>query len=423
MKGTEFKSDISREIPDTLLLDEVRIRQILINLVGNALKFTSQGHVKISVYCRQKPSQVSPRQRSRWEIPDSVNIVFEVEDTGIGIPEDQQELIFENFRQQDGQATRKYGGTGLGLAITKKLTELMEGEISVESEVGRGSIFRVVFPDVRVGIELDTAGDFSEQDEIHSVIRFGPADILVVDDIRFNREIIRAYLKDAPFSITEAKNGEQALALLVSHQNRDIPHFSFSKPDLILMDLRMPGKNGYEVTRIIRNNDELKHIPVIAVTASAMKETEEEVSPLCDGYLRKPFSRSELLAEIRKHLPHTVEDARTGPEEKAAAWERGSGEAISPEIVSRLRELIQILENEFVAKWEEIRETLIFDEIEDFTKWVNEHGMKYACLPVTVWSETVNRQMENFDMDALPGTFAKFPEIIEELRKITDAGS
>ncbi len=417
-KGIEFKSDVSQEINRELLLDAVRIRQILINLRGNAIKFTSQGYVKVSVKSYQL-SPVSEELSCRGqdsEVPDKADVVFEVEDTGIGIPHDHQELIFENFRQQDGQATRKYGGTGLGLAITKKLAELMNGEISVESEVGRGSIFRIIFSNVSVVGELKAAEISSESDEIHSEIEFRPAAIMVVDDVRFNREIIKGYLKKAPFSITEAENGEEALALLGSRQSHEpASHFS-----LILMDMRMPGKSGYEVTEIIKNDDALKDIPVIAVTGSAMKETEGNLRYLCDGYVGKPFSKAELISELKKHLPHTVKQ-RLSVAEKGTAEETVSGETISPEAAARLPELIQILENEFIAKWEDIRETLIFDEVGEFAKQVKAQGTKYACGSLTNWGETVIRQMQNFDMESLAVTFEKFPEIIRTLRKIADS--
>jgi len=246
---------------------------------------------------------------------------LEVKDTGVGIPEDQQELIFENFRQQDGQATRKYGGTGLGLAITKRLVELMNGEISVESEVGRGSLFRVVFSETEVAEDYDITENFPESAEIH--IRFEPAMILLVDDVHYNRELVKGYLEETPFSIIEAENGDEALALLGIREDENLPHSSLltpyaSLPDLILMDLRMPGKSGYEVTDIIKNDDRLKQIPVIAVTASAMKETEEKVKLLCDGYVRKPFGKTELISELKKHLPHTPEKAEPAAEDEAA---------------------------------------------------------------------------------------------------------
>jgi signal transduction histidine kinase len=162
-KGLFFKSDINETVPETLLLDEARIRQILINLVGNAVKFTHRGGVEVRV--RGEGSGL------RGQIADNavhfslLTLIIEIADTGIGIPEDQLEVIFEKFRQQDGQSTRKYGGAGLGLAITKKLTEMMNGSISVQSRVGKGSVFRIVFSGVQAVSDLGVADKSGEAEK------------------------------------------------------------------------------------------------------------------------------------------------------------------------------------------------------------------------------------------------------------------
>jgi signal transduction histidine kinase len=149
-KGLNFQVIADKNIPAKLFLDESRIRQILTNLIGNALKFTKHGYVKVFTRCQDEAEETL--QTPGWE--RRVSLIFEVEDTGIGIPKDQQGIIFEKFRQQDGQTTRKYGGTGLGLAITKRLIEMMDGTVSLESEIGQGSIFRILLPNVSVAEEL-----------------------------------------------------------------------------------------------------------------------------------------------------------------------------------------------------------------------------------------------------------------------------
>ena len=152
-KGMIFQWDISDQMPNSLLLDKIRIRQILVNLVGNAIKFTEQGHVKVRVACQFS------------DTPDKADVMFEVEDTGIVIPEAHQDMIFEKFYQQDGQKTRKYGGTGLGLAIIQRLARLMNGTISLQSTLGQGSIFQVILSDVKVIRISDTARVSSEMGE------------------------------------------------------------------------------------------------------------------------------------------------------------------------------------------------------------------------------------------------------------------
>ncbi|MCP4113702.1 MAG: response regulator [Desulfobacteraceae bacterium] len=407
-KGIDFKSYVSDRIPAGLLLDEVRIRQILINLVGNAVKFTSQGYVKLSLCC--KDDDVDKNTHAGIKA-DSVSIVFEVEDTGVGIPKDHQEIIFENFQQQNGRKSRKYGGSGLGLAITKKLVRMMDGELSFKSEPGRGTSFRVVLHDVEV---VDTSCiSVKSSDPEKNQVEFEPATILVVDDIYYNRELVKGYLENIPFSIIEAVNSEQALTLLGRQQDQNGYTFPISRPDLILTDMKIPGKNGCELAEIIKNDCELKEIPLIVVTASAMKQGEENIKYLCDGYVRKPFGRTDLISELRKHLPHTVK-----PDTAECPEKNGQSETLSPEAIDMLPELIQVLKNEFTAPWEDIRETLFIDEVEEFADQVKEQGEKYSCVSLVKWSEKVIRLMKSYDMEALSAMFGKFPEIIQKLETL-----
>ncbi len=411
-KGIEFISDISPDVPEGLLLDEIRIRQILINLMGNAVKFTHHGYVRIGVKGSEQLSVIS------YPSNPSFTLIIEVEDTGIGIPEDQQNVIFEKFRQQDGQSTRKYGGTGLGLAITKRLTEIMNGTVSVESKVGKGSIFRVILSDVSVVKETAKFENISESDEKH--ISFEPATILIVDDVLLNRKLLIKYLEEFHFSIFEAESGETALAMLgIKGYKENLQGFRNHKapvmPDLILMDLKMSGKDGYEITQIIKKNDRLKHIPVIAVTASAVKEIEDRIKTIFDCYIWKPFDKKILITALKKCLPYSA--AGSSLRFEPTSEESISDESLSPEALARIPELIQYMESGLKEKWTDIKETLIFDEVEDFAGLIKEQGEKYSRMSLINWSESVLRYMHSFDMAALSGIFEKFPEIIEELKK------
>src|SRR3989442_13005967 len=310
-KGVALFTEIDSNLPRGLMLDEVRLRQVLFNVVGNALKFTERGHVKIRAgaeYRARMPTSASVTTEEAADVgirapllqdgdastPDEadetrVNLFLEVEDTGIGIPEDQQETIFGAFSQVSGQSTRKFGGTGLGLAITKRLTEMMMGAITVRSELGKGSTFRFVFPNVAITELAETSavvgggdGDFSQ---------FQPATILVADDVALNRTLLAGYFEGTPHKLIIATNGREALELA----ERD-------RPDLILMDMRMPELNGYDTTQLLKANTALKHIPVIAVTASSFREEEARARTVCEGFIRKPFNRAELIAELRRFL-------------------------------------------------------------------------------------------------------------------------
>ena len=281
-KGLTFTIEYRSEIPEALILDENRLRQILINLIGNAVKFTDEGHIKVGV---EFPG---PAREQRG----LVDFIFSVEDTGIGIPEDYRQSIFSAFSQVAGKKYDHVGGTGLGLAITRRLIDLMGGNISVDSDEDQGTTFRVVFKDV----EMSTASVLNRElrEEVgFERIDFDKCTILVVDDISFNREIIADYLHAFGFVLLEAENGRLAVEMARQHY-----------PQLILMDMKMPVMNGYEATSIIKAEEKLKDIPIIAVTASAMKEDEEILETLCDGYLKKPINKNILVSKIMEFLPH-----------------------------------------------------------------------------------------------------------------------
>ncbi len=393
-KGVTFKSETDKNIPGAFLLDEIRIRQVLINLIGNAIKFTSEGYVKVSVYENLEGFE------DLQDLQGITNLVFDIEDTGIGIPKGQQELIFESFRQQDGQKARKYGGTGLGLAITERLIKMMNGTISVQSEVNQGTTFRIVFFDVEVVRESDITWDSPEAEDIH--VEFEQAEIMVVDDIDYNRELVKGYLEATDFTIIEANSGEFALDLLGTE-----------KPDLILMDIRMPGKTGYEVTETIKKSDELKHIPVIALTASVMKEEEKQIVRLFDGYLRKPLSKKQLISELKRFLPHRIED--TGNSFKQFT---GTEETIMDEAKAHLPEIIKKLETSFMPRWKELSDMLIMDDIEIFAGELKDIALEYKIGFLTEYSEMLCNQAQTYDVDVVEKIVAEFPLIIDKIKKI-----
>ena len=273
--------DIEPALPKGLLLDKKRLSQVIINLVGNAVKFTDKGFIKLTV------------QQIPLNTKDCINLFISIADTGIGIPKDQYESIFEPFITQNGQDDYKYQSKGLGLSITKKLVSIMNGTISLESNLGVGSVFNVILNDVKI-ISEEKNHDFETEKYDFKNISFEKVSILVVDDLQDNLDLIKAFLIDTNIDIIEAGDGKEAIDFARKYY-----------PKLILMDLRMPILDGYEAIRILQNDKGLKSIPVIALTAAAMKEDKEKALKFgFNGYLRKPVNKEELLSEIMRFLQH-----------------------------------------------------------------------------------------------------------------------
>lgn len=279
-KGLQLHTAIDPELPESVLIDELRLRQILINLIGNAIKFTQKGFVKITVTVSEKNET-------------SLTLSIDVEDSGIGIQEKDHALIFESFSQQSGQDSRKYGGTGLGLAITKRLCELMNGLITLKSEPDAGTTFILLFKDVRY--ENTTVTDAANYMWSEDDIEFNGESIVVADDVRYNRNLIRAFLEGFNLNIYEAENGKDAVDIITRE-----------KPQLVFMDLRMPIMDGYRAAEALKRNRETSTIPLVALSASTMRNRPDSSAECFVGFIRKPVNRAVLMGEILKYVPHTV---------------------------------------------------------------------------------------------------------------------
>jgi signal transduction histidine kinase/ActR/RegA family two-component response regulator len=270
-KGLELVSDVNGEVPEYLEGDITRIRQILVNLLGNAIKFTEQGQVAL---------QVALQSRSA----DQLRLHFSIRDTGIGISLDKQKLIFEAFSQADGSTTRRFGGTGLGLTICARLVDLMRGEIWVDSVPEQGSCFHFT---VALGVGSAAPPVTLRPAGLQTSRLTVPLRILLVEDNAVNQRVAQRILERARHSVVVAENGRAAL--------RNLEHQSF---DLILMDVQMPEMDGIEATAHIRAKEERtgEHTPIIAMTAHAMEGDRERcLQAGMDGYLSKPVAASALL--------------------------------------------------------------------------------------------------------------------------------
>lgn len=282
-KGLEFVVDVAPSVPRWLRGDALRLSQVLINLLGNAVKFTANGSVRTQV-------------RVLEEAQASVLIRFEVKDSGIGISTEEMRRLFQPFHQADTSVTRKYGGTGLGLAISKRLVELMDGAIGVESVPGVGSTFWV---NVAIGKAVEPALSVSDTDSLHLAAGmadrmpiFDGAYILLVEDNLFNQQVATELLADTGARVAIANNGQEALDIL----QRESFH-------CVLMDVQMPVMDGLEATRRIRENPAYAGLAVIAMTANVSEQDKERcLAAGMDHVITKPVSPARLYRALTPYL-------------------------------------------------------------------------------------------------------------------------
>jgi PAS domain S-box-containing protein len=319
------KLEYRDNVPLWIKSDPVRIGQIITNLMGNAMKFTDEGEVALVVDLVSKEA-------------DQLTLDFQIRDTGIGIPHEKLETIFESFSQAAEDTTRKFGGTGLGLTITKHLVQLMGGNIKVESEPGKGSVFHITLT-VNEG-KPSADGDVTPAEKFS----IPNVNLLLVEDDKVNQLVAGNFLKKWGVTVTIANNGVEALELVKE-----------KKYDLVLMDLNMPLMNGFEATRKIRSlgNPYFQNLPIVALTADAVGDVQEKITEhRMDGILHKPFRPAELkkvLMEFlprEKHLPPTANE----PEDNFALaldlYTEGN-EEFKKEFIELLSKNLRELQNEF----------------------------------------------------------------------------
>jgi CheY-like chemotaxis protein len=290
-KELDFVYSVHAEVPDGLVGDVGRLRQILINLVGNAIKFTHQGEVAVDVaLAANEQSHDGARQVA---MEGTVLLHFAVRDTGIGIPADKQQRIFEAFTQANGSTTREYGGTGLGLAICTQLVQLMGGQMWVESEVRRGSTFHFT---VRFGVQRQAAPERTLVTHHPGREARRPLRVLIAEDNVVNQRLTTRLLEKQGHRVTVVDNGLAALAILAQQ--------TF---DLVLMDVQMPEMDGLETTAAIRAQEQGtgRHLPIIALTSHAMQGDQERCFAAgVDAYVSKPMKVDELYAAIDRLCRH-----------------------------------------------------------------------------------------------------------------------
>ena len=391
-KELDLGLEVDPGMPEFLMMDELRIKQILLNLLGNAVKFTNHGFIRMTARKKQNTGK-----------KNSINLELEVTDSGIGIEEHHLDTIFESFHQTDTAAISASGGTGLGLAITSRLAGLMNGEITVSSKTEEenpdehGTTFTVSLP----GIEIARREETGKQDHSpREIVNFKNAHLLIADDVPMNRKMMTGFLHELKLEASECANGEEALQFC-----KETP------PDLVIMDLKMPVMDGYQATRKIREDPGTRNIPVVALTASAIETGDEPEKDLFDGFLTKPVSLSQLVTELRQHLPHEHKADDSATEEDDQVTNLTGQLSALPEAdrthlsITYLPALIRL------------KETRILGEIRKFGEELLAYGKENDRSAIREWAGLLLDQVAGFDLERIPGTLQMLENALKSASK------
>jgi PAS domain S-box-containing protein len=384
--------EIDQEIPKFLMLDEIRFIQILINVVGNALKFTEKGYIRIKA------------EKLCTNYNDYIDLLIAIEDTGIGIEQDQLEVVFESFKQQDSQSTKKYGGTGLGLSITRHLLQLMDGEINVKSEIGKGSLFEIKLRNIEIQTEHSeslVSKNVPNFDHYH----FENSTILIVDDISSNRILLKESLMKTKATILEATNGQEGFDMAKQHI-----------PDLILMDIKMPVMDGYESLMHIRKDFKTKHIPVIALTAGSSGDNKEELKQFNSSHI-KPINIKYLFDELCHYLKsdQTMSDINQGTD-KALCGKVHDTQVVGSKIIQP-ETLIQQIKKNMMPQWKSLKGAIDIDEIAIFAQELICLANTHHAVQLNHYADQLLEYAQNFEIEKIEETLALFPTRFKEILK------
>lgn len=370
-KGISLTFTVSQNTPKSILIDEKYLRQILFNLIGNAVKFTHKGGVEININTTFEEEDTS-----------KINLYFTITDSGIGIPKEELNKIFEPFTQVANQNYTLYGGTGLGLTITQRLVEILGGKISVESEYEKGTTFIVSLFNIPVGT-LNFEEETKQSKHWLKEIQFKNPIILIAEDISINRQVLKGFLKPFNVTIFEAENGEECIN--IARKNR---------PNIILMDMQMPIMDGYTASNILKQDFDLKDIPIIAITASGSKLKKEKFNSVVNDFLLKPVFKFDLLELLIKYLPYDRIIQNIETPIKKGQVSIGSESKLSIENKTELPQSIipQILR---------LQKSLIVDELIELVKKLEAFADNKNIPQLKEFCSQLNISIETFDIDSI----------------------
>lgn len=382
-KHLDFSVFIDNKVPHIIIFDEMRLRQILINLVSNAVKFTDKGGVKI---------QIVASNRVQHEEKQYTDLLIEVSDTGIGIREQNLKQIFEAFKQQDEQDTRKYGGTGLGLTITQKLTELLGGDIRVESKPGVGSKFSVFFYQVEVSGKAPIAATLHKDFKIGHFI-FKPATLLIADDDKFNRDFLKGLFKGSSMRFLEAGDGDEAIELVKQYS-----------PVLALLDIRMPKTDGLDVAKFIKTNELFKHIFVVGISATPLTQSSDMRIIYLDDFVPKPVNTQLFIRKMSHFLEVDAESPASAKNQQPAK----QAVQIQGSVIGSLK---RVIHNEIEPAFQKLSNTSSFAEYEKFGKILIKSGNELKINQLTYIGNAMVEAVKTFDLDSLSKLVSEYKNL------------
>jgi signal transduction histidine kinase/DNA-binding response OmpR family regulator len=388
-KSLQLHFEISPNLPRALLLDRLRLRQVMVNLLGNALKFTERGCVQTRVF---------------WQGPENGGtgtLLIDVEDTGIGIAADKLEEVFQPFVQADSRRTSEVEGTGMGLTIVKRVTELMGGRLTVESVVGQGTIFHLRFPDVPVS-GLAPVGDHAEPGGVVDFDDFAPATVLVADDNQTNRALMAGIFEGTHHRLLFATNGQEALDQLKA-----------TRPDVILLDIRMPVMDGRTTLVEIRKQASLASLPIIAVTASSEPSEDAHLRGQFSAFIRKPFSRHTLFLVLAQFLQKSSSSKGLQRQDIKEVFQRIP--AMSAAQAGQWRELVLELRRQLATVWPTLHASLAVNETRAFAHQLFLLSGTAQCGPLATYAATLTTFADSYSIGRMEQHLAAFPKLVESI--------
>jgi signal transduction histidine kinase/CheY-like chemotaxis protein len=385
-KELHLKCHVAENFPHAVLIDRIRLRQILVNLVGNAIKFTDKGGIEVRVTWEKQQTS------------SQVTLVIEIQDTGVGIPQDKLDAIFKPFVQAGAHLEKEKQGTGLGLSIVKRLTEIMGGNVTVASVMEQGSAFHLRFPNVPISTRLPASEKSSSAKEVN-FNELRAATLLVVDDNETNCQLMAGMFIGSHHRLYFGSSGEEAVV-----KSREL------KPDILLLDVRMPGMGGHEALAEIRKTPGLEFLPIIAITASNLMSEENSTKERFSGFVRKPFSKRELFDELADFLPRNSKMESSNETNGSDKMEKPSATfAPAPkELVSQLRRLL-------VDPWPSIRDSVAVNESKIFAQGLEGLGQRWQCEPLVHYAQKLLLDAENYAVTDLEKHLGEFAALVEQL--------